>query len=116
MNDAYRVFLMRLRAAVQRAVCADESLSLEAAYQRELPRLMMQDAESLDLSPFEARVLDTLDTLSPRDSSPPVPTKRACAELGMDYFALHYHLRKLEDRGLVSRPRGPRSGWKVSGF
>lgn len=114
MNDNYREFLVRLRQLVDHAVRADATLSREEAYQQAVPRLLMQDAESLELSPFEARVLDTLDTLAPRETSQPVPTKRICAELGMDYFALHYHLRKLEDRGLIGRPSGPRSGWKIA--
>ena len=62
----------------------------------------------------EARILDVLDNLSPTEVGRPVATKRLATELGIDYFALHYHMRKLESRGLVRRPQGQRSGWKVA--
>jgi len=40
---------------------------------------------------------------------------RLVAELGgPDMWNLWYHLRRLEERGLVHRPEGPKSGWAVA--
>ena len=85
-----------------------------ADYSLAIDQVIMRNAEALELTPFEARILDVLDNLSPNDIARPVATKRLATELGIDYFALHYHMRKLESRGLVRRPHGQRSGWKVA--
>jgi repressor of nif and glnA expression len=34
---------------------------------------------------------------------------------GLGGVAVWYHLRRLEERGLVYRPEGPKSGWTVAG-
>lgn len=114
MNENYRQFLVRLRSEVDRLCHDDPALPRRDAYHRAVSDVLMQDAESLEVTPFEARVLDFLDAHSPAHDDPPVPTKRLEIELNMNYFTAHYHLRKLEDRGLISRPAGPRSGWKVA--
>ncbi len=105
-----RELLVEIRREAD-VIGGDDRLS---AYGLAVNRVIMRTAEALEMTPFEARILDVLDTLSPKDIARPVATKRLATELGIDYFALHYHMRKLESRGLVRRPQGQRSGWKVA--
>ncbi len=76
---------------------------------------VLERAERQQVSPFQRRILDTLATLSPRAESPPVPTVRLVTTVGglKDRWQAWYHLRALENKGLVHRPYGPRSGWKA---
>lgn len=113
-NDDLHQLLSRLRREADALCRADPRLAREEAYDRALTRVFMAAAEALDVSPFEARLLDTLSQLSPFENSQPVPTKRICAELGLPYRSAVYHLNKLEARYLIKRPRGPRSGWKAA--
>lgn len=107
-----REFLLEVRKEARR-LTPELDGDLDAAYREAEHRVMMRSAEALEADHFEVRILDTIENLSPRDSDP-VPTQRIAVELGMDYFAIHYHLRKLESKRLVCRPRGERSGWKVA--
>lgn len=84
------------------------------AYQKAVAQIFMVAAESLDVSPFEARVLDVLDKLSPHNDVPPAATKRLAAHLGISDWSAWNYLSGLEKRGLVNRPQGSRSGWKVA--
>lgn len=71
--------------------------------------------ESQQVSPFQERILRTLETLSPRESSPPVSTTRLISAVGGldNRFTAWRYLSDLEARGLVCRPHGPKSGWKA---
>lgn len=77
--------------------------------------IVAERAEQQQISPFQKRILDTLQTLSPRPDSPPVSTVKLVTAIGglSGRWQAWYHLNILEEKGLVYRPRGPRSGWKV---
>lgn len=109
----YNQMLIRLRKEAQR-IQEQMQCSLDLAYERAFPRIIMAEAEALDVSPFQAKVLDKISELSPRDSDPPVPTKRLVAEIGTKYDTLRYHLLKMEEKALIARPNGERSGWKAA--
>lgn len=75
----------------------------------------MMAAEEQAVTPFEARPLERLDQAVRLGGGRPVPTKRLAMELGgLDMWNIWYHLRRLEERGLVHRPEGPKSGWAVA--
>ena len=63
---------------------------------------------------FETRLLDRLGQAARRNSGRPVATKALMVDLGVDTWNIWYHLRQLEERGLVHRPEGPKSGWTVA--
>lgn len=73
------------------------------------------DAVQQRVTPFQERIIKTLAVLSPRPESPPVSTTRLVASIGglEGRWQAWYHLNALEGKGLVHRPRGPKSGWKV---
>lgn len=76
---------------------------------------VFERAQRQQITPFQERIIRTLDTLSPRDDSPPVATAQLIASIGglNARSTACYHLGLLEDKGLVERPQGPRSGWKA---
>lgn len=85
----------------------------DEAEQQAVTSVMARAAYAQTASPHETRIITIIDRLS-LQSRAPVSTHSICAEIGSDYFATYYHLRNMERRGLLVRPRGPRSGWKVA--
>jgi hypothetical protein len=109
-----RELITRMREYADHIRAENPDIDAPAAYEKAIVQIFMVTAESLDVSPFEARVLDVLDGLSPREHTPPVPTRKVAARLGISDWSTWYHLSRLEKRGLITRPQGGKSGWKVA--
>lgn len=113
MSDlSIREFLLEVRREALH-ILAECDNNLDIAYREAEHRVMMRNAEALEVDHFEVHILDTVEMLSPRDADP-VPTMRLCVEMGMPYTTMVYHLTKLERKRLLHRPRGERSGWKIA--
>jgi predicted MarR family transcription regulator len=109
------ILLGRIKDEADRLLAAESGLNRESAYQKAIASVVMTAAEEQAVTPFEARLLDRLDQAVRMGGGRPVATKRLAAELGgMDIWNIWYHLRRLEERGLVHRPEGPKSGWAVA--
>lgn len=108
MTDLHQL-LTQLRIEVDKQRKDDPDLDLDTAYQDAIVKVFMTAAESLQVTHFEARILDELNRIDE-----PITGVALSVVLGMDYFALYYHLRNLEDRGLICRPQGMRGGYKVA--
>jgi hypothetical protein len=109
------VLLGRIKDEADRLMAAESGLDREAAYQKAIASVVMTAAEEQAVTPFEARLLDQLDQAVRTGGGRPVATKRLAVELGgMDIWNIWYHLKRLEERGLVHRPEGPKSGWAVA--
>ncbi|MAU11131.1 MAG: hypothetical protein CL607_15030 [Anaerolineaceae bacterium] len=65
------------------------------------------------LSPFDAHLLRTICQVQ-RDLQRPAPSKLLAEQLGISGRTMRYYLRKLENKGLLRRPRGTRSGYQAS--
>lgn len=105
------IILTDIRSEIDRLV--DEGLIQETAEQKAVTAVLARAAYAQTATPHELRLLSIIDRIA-SETRRPVATNRICSETGMDYFAAYYHLRNLERRGLVMRPAGPRSGWKVA--
>lgn len=86
---------------------------IDSAYHDALVEVVKLTAEAQSVSPFEARLLAEIERIA-TETRRPVPTLHLCSVTGADYFAIYYHLRNLERRGLLHRPSGQRSGWHVA--
>lgn len=109
------ILLGRIKDEADRLLAAKSGLDREAAYQKAVASVIMTAAEEQAVTPFEARLLERLSQAARRSGGRPVPTKSLAAELGgKDMWSIWYHLKRLEERGLVHRPEGPKSGWAVA--
>lgn len=110
-----RILLQKIKDEADCIMVAEDSLDREAAYQKAIASVVMTAAEEQAVTPFEARLLDRLDRTARQNGGRPVATKRLAVELGgKDVWGVWYHLKRLEERGLVHRPEGPKSGWAVA--
>lgn len=68
------------------------------------------------MSPFEFLLIKTLEQTRRDLAGSTVPTLAVMARLPVRVpdRTLRYYLRTMECRGLVHRPRGPKSGWAVT--
>ncbi len=91
-----------------------DGTSLECAYHTAVSDVFMEIAEQR-VTPFQERILRTLQILSPRAESPPVRTRQLLGAVGSldTRWQAWYHLKALEEAGLVERPNGKKSGWKA---
>ena len=94
-------------------VLISSGISRAEAEQQAVTSVLARAAYAHTTTPHETRLLSIIDRIS-SETRRPVATHRICSEVGMEYFAAYYHLRNLERRGLLHRPAGPRSGWRVA--
>lgn len=83
----------------------------DSAYAAALPEVFKRLVEGRKAEAFELRLIETLRKLSRGNGGRPVRTTRLATELGQSTWATWYYLTRLEGRGLVVRPGGPKSGW-----
>lgn len=103
--------LAEIRSEIDRLI--DAGVAQSEAEQQAVTNVMARAAYEQTATPHEAHLLSVIDRIV-SETRRPVATNRICSETGMDYFAAYWHLRNLERRGLLHRPAGPRSGWKVA--
>lgn len=111
--------LHQVKIEAERLLSSDSSLSRQDAYVQALGTVIMISAEEQAVSPFEARIISEMDRITRINGRRVVSVTQLSVELRsnqqpMSRYTLHYHLSKLELRGLVHRPDGPKSGWAVA--
>ena len=105
------VFINRIKEEADRLQAA-HGLSIDAAYEQAVAAVFKAAAEEQVISPFEARILAELKTAS--RGGRPVSSTALATRLGIgSRYTIAHRLHELERRGLVYRPRGPKSkgGW-----
>jgi len=105
------IILTDIRLEIDHLV--EAGVSQDEAERQAVVAVMARASYAQTATPHETRLLAIIDRVA-SETRRPVATNRICSETGMDYFAAYYHLRNLEKRGLLLRPAGPRSGWKVA--
>lgn len=112
-----QLLLYRIRMDAERRM-SNPKVSESDAYAEAVVQVLTVAAKEQVVTPFEAEVLATMRQLgSPLVSVKKGPIARELHERGMgiDDFALWKSLNTLEGRGLVYRPKGPRSKhWTVA--
>ena len=83
----------------------------DSAYAAAVPEVIKRLVEGRKAEAFEVRLIETLRRLSRGQGGRPVRTTRLATELGQSTWATWYYLTRLESRGLIVRPGGPKSGW-----
>jgi predicted metal-dependent phosphotriesterase family hydrolase len=110
MTD-FSTVLTDIRKEIDRLV--SEGIAQEEAVEQAVIGIIGKAAYEHTAAPHEYRLLEIISRIG-KETGRPVATHRVCTETGSDYFITYYYLRNLERRGLLCRPSGPRSGWKVA--
>jgi DNA-binding transcriptional ArsR family regulator len=107
------VFINRIKEEADR-LQGEHGLSIDAAYEQAVAAVFKTAAEAQLISPFEARILAELKIAS--RGGRPVSSTALAARLGVgSRRTMAFHLKRLERRGLVYRPGGPKAkgGWST---
>ncbi len=87
----------------------------DIAYLRAVGIVARRLAEAQAMTPFEARLVEHIHAITAQQGGRPASVTQIALAVGMENrFTVHFHLRRLEERGLITRPRGPKSGWVVA--
>lgn len=100
-----------IRLEIERLV--GEGVDRDAALMQALATVLKRNVYGQTADDYETQLKTIIERLS-SETRQPVPTKSICAEVGADYFATYYHLRKMERRGQLTRVKGRYSGWRVA--
>lgn len=75
--------------------------------------MRMLAIEIEQLSPFDVRLLRTICQLQ-RDLQRPVPSRLLSEMMAVPDRTMRYYLRRMEQQYLLTRPRGPNSGYQAA--
>lgn len=92
----------------------DDGVDIDTAYTLAVGIIAKRLAEGLAVTPFEARLLQLIEDITRHNGGSPASTTQIAVELGgKSRFTVYHHLSKLEERGLLCRPQGEKSGWAL---
>lgn len=78
---------------------------------QQVARMLLVQAEQL--SPFDVMLLREICQVQ-RDLQRPAPSRVLADRLAVPSRTMRYYLRRLEQRGFLSRPNGRRSGYQAA--
>jgi hypothetical protein len=123
MNTDLQQLLINLKGEADRLHASDPALSTEERYMRAVVAVFMTAAEEPTISPFEAKLLAAIRTLHKEEpraigfKKPQISDALNLDGMNIEEWNLWSALSSLEQRGLVFRPRGPRTHfWAVRSF